>query len=97
MVFKIFIKMRPDFVHKSYIYSKGVPILSIICPKYIREKTTFCFLSSKWDVRVLVGFGQISFMDILGTYSDHKLTDLFEYSDICSAECLHDKAACLHP
>ena len=83
MVFQIFIKMRPDFVHKSYIYLKGAPILSIICPKYIREKTTFCFSSSKWDVRVLVGFGQISFMDILGTYSDHKLTDLFECSDIC--------------
>ena len=83
MVFQIFIKMRPDFVHKSYIYSKGAPILSIICPKYVHTKTTFCFLSSKWDVRVLVGFGQISFMDILGTYSDHKLTDLFEYSDIC--------------
>lgn len=82
MVFQIFIKMRPDFVHKSYIYSKGVPILSIVCPKYVHTKTTFGFLSSKWDIRVLVGFGQISFMDILGTYSDHKLTDLFEYSAI---------------
>ena len=83
MVFQIFIKMRPDFVHKSYIYSKGVPILSIICPKYVHTKTTFGFSSSKWAVRAPAGFGQIPLMDILGTYSDHKLTDLFECSDIC--------------
>ena len=83
MVFQIFIKMRPDFVHKSYIYLKGAPILSIICPKYVHIKTTFDFLSSKWDVRAPSDFGQIPLTDILGTYSDHKLTDLFEYSDIC--------------
>ena len=83
MVFQIFIKMRPDFVHKSYIYLKCAPVLSIICPKYVHIKIIFGFLSSKWDIRVLVVFGQISFMDILGTYSDHKLTDLFEYSAIC--------------
>ena len=83
MVFQIFIKMRPNFVHKSYIYSKGAPILSIICPKYVHIKITFGFSSSKWAVRVPDGFRQIPLMDILGTYSDHKLTDLFEYSDIC--------------
>lgn len=97
MVFQIFIKMRPDFVHKSYIYSKGAPILSIICPKYVHIKITFGFSSSKWAVRVLVGFGQISFMDILGTYSDHKLTDLFEYSNIYSVDHLRGKAVCSLP
>ena len=82
MVFQIFIKMRPDFVHKSYIYLKGAPILSIICPKYVHTKIIFGFLSSKWAVRAQAGFGQIPLMDILGTYSDHKLTDLFKYSGI---------------
>ena len=57
--------------------------MSIICPKYVHTKTTFGFSSSKWAVMAPVDFGQISFMDILGTYFDHKLTDLFEYSDIC--------------